>query len=279
MHEVGRVTLWCRHRHPTHGPHPTRPRKDIWLPRMTASTAVENTVEKLAQRRPDAKASSARFSSRPVYPLYRAGGATHRFAGSSRLLLQQALDLDQGIDHGIRIGRANVDPVIVPVGHADDGKASRPRRRYVAHGVAYHEGIAGVAAAVDYLAELGSRAAGADAEPRSRREALLAHLKSRGIGHKVYYPLALHLQPCFADLGFKQGTFPHAEQATREVLALPIYAELTEAQQAYVVEQVVEFYCDGREKGGGPTLSPPKPSRDGTLPTKSAGSPRARRGG
>jgi len=78
-----------------------------------------------------------------------------------------------------------------------------------------------------------------------KRDALREHLTKNGVGTEIYYPLALHLQPCFADLGFKQGAFPHAEQATAEVLALPIYAELTEAQQAYVVEQVVEFYCRG----------------------------------
>lgn len=75
-----------------------------------------------------------------------------------------------------------------------------------------------------------------------RREALLAHLKSRGIGHKVYYPLALHLQPCFAFLGMRPGALPVTEQATEEVVSLPIYPELTAAQVDAVVAAVREFY-------------------------------------
>lgn len=78
-----------------------------------------------------------------------------------------------------------------------------------------------------------------------KREGLRAHLTAAGIGTEIYYPLALHLQPCFAGMGMRAGALPHAEQATREVLALPIFAELTEAQQAYVVEQIANFYRQG----------------------------------
>ena len=74
------------------------------------------------------------------------------------------------------------------------------------------------------------------------RDRLREHLTGSGIGTEIYYPLALHLQPCFAHLGYKPGAFPHAEAATRETLALPIYAELSEAQQAFVVEQIATFY-------------------------------------
>jgi dTDP-4-amino-4,6-dideoxygalactose transaminase len=74
------------------------------------------------------------------------------------------------------------------------------------------------------------------------RDRLREHLTAAGIGTEIYYPLALHLQPCFANLGYKPGAFPHAERATQETLALPIYAELSEAQQAYVVEQIATFY-------------------------------------
>jgi dTDP-4-amino-4,6-dideoxygalactose transaminase len=78
-----------------------------------------------------------------------------------------------------------------------------------------------------------------------KRDALRAHLTAAGVGTEVYYPLALHLQPCLADLGFAPGAFPHAERATQEALALPIYAELTEAQQVYAVEQIAAFYRQG----------------------------------
>jgi dTDP-4-amino-4,6-dideoxygalactose transaminase len=74
------------------------------------------------------------------------------------------------------------------------------------------------------------------------RERLRAHLSERGIDTAVYYPLPLHLQPCFAPLGYRKGDFPAAEQAAQESLALPMYPELSEAQQVYVVEQVARFY-------------------------------------
>jgi dTDP-4-amino-4,6-dideoxygalactose transaminase len=74
------------------------------------------------------------------------------------------------------------------------------------------------------------------------RDRLRAVLSEQGVGTDVYYPLPLHLQPCFAHLGFRQGDFPAAEQAAGESLALPMYPELSVAQQAYVVEQIARFY-------------------------------------
>jgi dTDP-4-amino-4,6-dideoxygalactose transaminase len=75
-----------------------------------------------------------------------------------------------------------------------------------------------------------------------RRDALSNHLKGRGIGHKVYYPLALHEQPCFAYLGVPRGALPLTERATAEVVSLPIYPELTSEQQDAVIAAVREFY-------------------------------------
>lgn len=75
-----------------------------------------------------------------------------------------------------------------------------------------------------------------------RRDELQAHLKARGIGHAVYYPLALHLQPCFAHLGYRPGSLPETEAAMASVISLPIFPELTRAQQDAVIAAVTEFY-------------------------------------
>jgi len=75
-----------------------------------------------------------------------------------------------------------------------------------------------------------------------RRDELQAHLKAHGIGAAVYYPLPLHLQPCFAYLGYQPGSCPEAERAAGEVLSLPVYPELTAAQRDEVIATVRGFY-------------------------------------
>jgi dTDP-4-amino-4,6-dideoxygalactose transaminase len=75
-----------------------------------------------------------------------------------------------------------------------------------------------------------------------RRDELSAHLRGRGLGHAIYYPVPLHLQECFRDLGYVEGDFPRAERACRSVISLPVYAELAEVDRLRVVEAIADFY-------------------------------------
>ena len=74
------------------------------------------------------------------------------------------------------------------------------------------------------------------------REGLRAFLKERGIGTEVYYPVPFHLQECYRFLGYHEGDFPEAERASRKLLAIPVYPDLTTRQQEIVVKTIREFY-------------------------------------
>lgn len=74
-----------------------------------------------------------------------------------------------------------------------------------------------------------------------RRDALREHLRARGIGAEVYYPAPLHLQPCFRDLGYAEGSFPVAEALARDILALPIYPGMPASHCERVLEALLEF--------------------------------------
>lgn len=79
-----------------------------------------------------------------------------------------------------------------------------------------------------------------------RRDALRDYLTRRGIGSAIYYPVPLHLQACYRNLGYRLGDLPESERASRETLALPIYPELTEGQQRKVGRAIADFYSPQR---------------------------------
>jgi dTDP-4-amino-4,6-dideoxygalactose transaminase len=84
--------------------------------------------------------------------------------------------------------------------------------------------------------------------PASHRDALVQYLKTHGVGVEVYYPLCLHQQECFASLGYRTGDFPVSEEAAATVLALPMFPEITEAQQARVIETCARYLAQSLRK-------------------------------
>ncbi len=79
------------------------------------------------------------------------------------------------------------------------------------------------------------------------RDRLRIYLRKAGIDTEAYYPIPFHLQACFKPLGYRTGEFPQCERAAQETLALPMYPELTDEQQAYVVDRIREFLESRRE--------------------------------
>ena len=87
--------------------------------------------------------------------------------------------------------------------------------------------------------------------PASLRDPLRAHLATERVGTEIYYPIPLHLQVCFRELGYQPGDFPVSEAAAAETIALPMYPELSENSQRYVVDTIARFLLENRGVTGG----------------------------
>jgi dTDP-4-amino-4,6-dideoxygalactose transaminase len=125
----------------------------------------------------------------------------------------------------------------VKLDHLDDWNRARQR-----HAALYRKLLAGVVTTPTPLPHQTSHVYNQFVIRCARRDELRAWLSSHGIGSEVYYPLPLHLQPALAAYGYQLGAFPVSEQLSREVLALPVFPELTEAEITTVAERIREFY-------------------------------------
>jgi len=78
------------------------------------------------------------------------------------------------------------------------------------------------------------------------RDELMEYLKSQGIDVLIHYPIPIHLQEAYRDLGYKEGDFPVAEKVAKEIISLPMFPELTSAEIEYIVEKINEFYSKNK---------------------------------
>ena len=126
----------------------------------------------------------------------------------------------------------------VKLQYLDDETAGRQR-----NAARYRTGLAGLPIGVAEAAPYQTRHIYNQFVIRvAERDRLRAHLDDAGVGSDIYYPLSLHEQECFRDLGYRAGDFPESEKAAREVLALPIYSALSEEDVDYVCAQIRSFY-------------------------------------
>jgi dTDP-4-amino-4,6-dideoxygalactose transaminase len=158
-----------------------------------------------------------------------------------RLLLMRNHGQEPKYYHKFIGANFRLDPIqaaalLVKLPHLDDW--SEARRRNAAY---YSERFAGTVVQTPYISPDCRTIYNQYCVRVPRRDEVVAHLKANEIGCEIYYPVPLHLQECFAYLGYSEGDFPEAEKAANEVLALPVYPELTRPMQDAVVEAILTF--------------------------------------
>jgi len=143
--------------------------------------------------------------------------------------------------HKLVGGNFRLDPIqaaalLVKLPHLDEW--SKARRRNAAY---YDERFAGTAVNTPYISADCMSIYNQYVVRVPRRDDVVADLEKNGIGCAIYYPVPIHLQECFRHLGYKEGDFPEAEKAAKEVLAIPIYPDLTDEMKECVADTIIAF--------------------------------------
>jgi len=130
--------------------------------------------------------------------------------------------------------------ILAKLPHLDDWNGTRAK-----HAAFYNDAFGGTKVATPFKTDDTNHIYNQYTVRVPDRDGLQAHLKENGVGNAIYYPLSLHMQNCFKDLGYAEGDMPESEKASNEVLSLPVYPELTEDMQRYVVETVLDHVGAG----------------------------------
>ena len=182
------------------------------------------------------------------YPTKNLGGAgdggmlvTNDAALYERLLVMRNHGMKPKYHHRVVGGNFRLDPLqaailLVKLPHLDGWSEARRRNAAI-----YDEAFAGSAVETPWISPKAVSIYNQYVIRVSRRDALVTHLQEKGVGTEIYYPVPLHLQECFANLGYKQSDLQESERAAREVLALPIYPELARGQIDLVCQIILDW--------------------------------------
>jgi dTDP-4-amino-4,6-dideoxygalactose transaminase len=182
------------------------------------------------------------------YPTKNLGGAgdggmlvTNDAALYERLLVMRNHGMKPKYHHRVVGGNFRLDPLqaailLVKLPHLDGWSEARRRNAAI-----YDEAFAGSAVETPWISPKAVSIYNQYVIRVSRRDDLVTHLQEKGVGTEIYYPVPLHLQECFANLGYKQCDLPESERAAREVLALPIYPELARGQIDLVCQIILDW--------------------------------------